>query len=144
MRVIILEPDYFQSLYLMETIERLGGVVIGPYSHAAEVGSPTHLAADAALLNVDQPGELDQIIDLALLLLCGGCEVRLTTGYPDQHLPAAIAHIVTMTKPVTREQIIAFLADRRRRHSVAGCLHVGDAHVVAGTGPSSAFRRDRN
>ncbi|MBP8234581.1 hypothetical protein [Rhizorhabdus sp.] len=142
MRVIILEPDYFQALYLTETIERVGGVVIGPYSHAADIPSSMMSAADAALLNIDQPAELDQIIDLALLLLCEGCEVRLTTGYPDQHLPTAIAHVVTMTKPVTREQIIAFLSERQRRQSASSNLHVEGAHTLAAT--LSAIRSERD
>lgn len=112
MRVLVLESDNFQALYFSETIERVGGTVLGPYTQASQIPIAFSPLPDAAMLSVDDDHDLEVVIELALALLCEGCEVRLTTGYSKHRLPLALARVATMTKPVTREQIVAFMSAR--------------------------------
>lgn len=109
MRVLVVEDEPLVSMALVDELESVGAVVIGP---AASVEGALDLIAtsqiDAAILDVELQQKL--IYPAADLLVARGIPFILTTGHDIDVLPEQYAKVPCSTKPAPLGEVMQTLA----------------------------------
>ncbi|WP_426233651.1 response regulator [Pararhizobium sp. DWP3-4] len=98
--ILVVEDDYFIAQQLVDWLEQIGAVVVGP---APSVNRALTLASgetiiDAAVLDINLNG--DMAFPVADLLLSRGVPFVFATGYDDKDIPARYDSVPRLSKPV--------------------------------------------
>lgn len=98
LKILVVEDEVLVAMDLAHMIRRLGGDVLGPVGTvrgATEVMEQTEI--DGAVMDLGLGRESGS--GVAERLLANGVPILLTTGYGDQALPDALAHVPRLSKP---------------------------------------------
>lgn len=98
-RVLIVEDDYWQAQDGRDRLIEAGAEVVGmtgSLSNALNSIASHH--ADIGLLDINLLGQMS--FDVARALLAEGVLVLFITGYERGQLPADLAHLPVLTKPI--------------------------------------------
>lgn len=104
-RILILEDNFIMALDLGQTVEKLGGTVVGPVSRLAEaLALAKSEGFDAAILDVNlDRGETS--LSLADELLAAHVPVVFATGYSFKALPDRFAGVPRLSKPFNERSV---------------------------------------
>ena len=109
-RVLLVEDDYLIAADLVEELEQLGAVVLGPLSTLDDAMDliKGDDQIDVALVDLDLQGEF--AFHLADELIRRDVPVAFSTGYGQDVLPYRLRHVPRYTKPVSAREIGSGLA----------------------------------
>jgi DNA-binding response OmpR family regulator len=98
LRVLVVEDDFLIAMDIKQTIERLGGQVVGPIGRLEQAQDLARREVfDAAILDVKLDG--DVTFPLAEELLTRGVPTVLATGYDVANLPKHFQGVPHLRKP---------------------------------------------
>ncbi len=103
-RILVVEDDMMIALFIEETLQSLGCVVVGPVGklHVA-LRLATDEPLDAAILDVTIRG--GQTFPVAEQLMSRGIPFLFASGYGDWALPQAFRDQARLTKPFTAREL---------------------------------------
>ena len=109
-RILLVEDDYLIAADLVEELEQLGAVVLGPLSTLDDAMDliKGDDQIDVALVDLDLQGEF--AFHLADELIRRDVPVAFSTGYGQDVLPYRLRHVPRYTKPVSAREIASGLA----------------------------------
>jgi len=109
-RILLVEDDYLIAADLVEELEQLGAVVMGPLSTLDDAMDlmKGDDQIDVALVDLDLHGEF--AFHLADELIRRDVPVAFSTGYGQDVLPYRLRHVPRYTKPVSARDIAKGLA----------------------------------
>ncbi len=108
-RILVVEDDYIVAMDLVDSLEALGAIVVGPfYGVATASDALTAARPDAAILDIKLGRET--VYPLADRLLAAAVPFVFATGFEASAIPLRFASVTCLTKPVSaRDLDLAFL-----------------------------------
>jgi len=117
MRILVVEDDMMTALDLAEMLRDIGATVVGPVGRLKQAWALANRdQLDGAVLDVQLDG--DTTLDLAMDLLRRGVPVVFATAFDKQSLPAQLAEVPRLAKPLDTE-MVHWVTDRTFHHMKA-------------------------
>jgi DNA-binding response OmpR family regulator len=107
--ILVAEDDFIVAMDLVDRLEALGAIVVGPFHDVGAAGRALAVAhPDAAILDVKLGRE--HVYPLADALAAAAVPFIFATGFEASAIPGRFAPVTCLTKPVSSRDLEAALA----------------------------------
>ncbi|WP_076068153.1 hypothetical protein [Sphingomonas montana] len=105
-RILILEDDFYLAREAATVLAQAGAAVVGPFGTAFRPGDLAGLTAvDGAVVDINLGR--GPAFDVACLLTERGVPFLFVTGYDAAIIPADLAHVERLEKPIRPAELVA-------------------------------------
>ena len=114
-RIMIVEDEVLIAMVLVDHLQELGLVAVGPYSRVADA-LKVEGEVDAAILDVNLAGE--SVYPVADMLKARGVPFLFMTGYGSASIDPRFADVPVLQKPIEAKTLEDMLLDRNMRFNL--------------------------
>lgn len=121
LRLLVVEDEALVAMQLEDMLDELGCVVVdvaGTVSRGVALAGDAGVALDGAILDVNLGGE--KVYPVAERLAERGVPFVFCTGYGLAGIAGEFAHVPTLAKPYSQQQLQDFLVSRLLEHGRGG------------------------
>jgi CheY-like chemotaxis protein len=114
-RIMIVEDEALIAMVLVDHLQELGLVAVGPFSRVADA-LKVDGEVDAAILDVNLAGE--SVYPVADMLKARGVPFLFMTGYGSASIDPRFADVPVLQKPIEAKSLEDMLLDRNMRFNL--------------------------